>query len=60
MDFFTINNTPFVYVTGTGQFLHISYTTTKEDKEKLGHLAYIKDGKPKCPYSRIIVRRIQK
>lgn len=23
-------------------------------------LAYIKDGKPKCPYSRIIVRRIQK
>lgn len=44
VDFFSINNNPFVYVTGAGQFLHIPYSTSKEDKNKLGHLAYIKDG----------------
>lgn len=44
VDFFSINNNPFVYVVGAGLFLNIPYTTSKKDKNRLGHLAYIKDG----------------
>lgn len=44
VDFFSINNIPFVYVVGAGQFLNIPYTTTKEKKNKYGHMAYLADG----------------
>lgn len=44
VDFFKINEEPFVYVAGMGQFLHIPYITTKESKDKYGHAAYLKGG----------------
>lgn len=35
------NNSPFIYFLGFGNFVDISYTTSKRLKEKYGHLAYI-------------------
>ena len=39
-----INNHPFVYVAGFGKYTSISYETPRELKQKIGHLAYIKEG----------------
>ena len=44
VDFPSINQKNYVYVAGMGQFLHIPYTTSKKDKDKLGHIAYLKNG----------------
>ena len=44
VDFFSINDVPFVYVVGAGQFLNIPYSTSKEQKNKFGHMAYLADG----------------
>lgn len=43
-DVLSVNGTPFTYSAGFGKFLNIPYETTKEDKAKLGHFAYIKNG----------------
>jgi len=44
IDIGTINNQPFIYVVGMGQFMHIPYETNREAKKKVGYFAYIKDG----------------
>ena len=44
VDFPSINGNSFVYIVGMGQFLHIPYTTLKKDKDRLGHMAYLKNG----------------
>lgn len=41
VDLCTINNIPFVYVTGFGKFFDISYTTPRDMKKKYGYLAYL-------------------
>lgn len=44
LDIGEINNKFFIYVSGIGMFLNISYDTPKKDKKRLGYLAYIKYG----------------
>jgi len=44
VDIGTINDTPFAYVVGMGEFMHIPYETSTEAKRKNGGLAYLKDG----------------
>lgn len=41
IDICTINNIPFVYVAGYGNYTAISYETKRELKQYLGYLAYI-------------------
>lgn len=41
VDLCTINETPFVYVTGFGKFFDVSYTTSRDMKKKYGYLAYL-------------------
>ena len=41
IDVCIVNNSPFIYFLGFGNFVDISYTTSKRLKEKYGHLAYI-------------------
>lgn len=36
-----INNVPFVYVAALGSLTDVSYSTPRESKRKLGHLAYV-------------------
>ena len=43
-DVLSINGTPFTYTAGFGKLLDIPYDTKKEDKQKLGYLAYFNDG----------------
>lgn len=43
-DVLSVNGTPFTYSAGFGKFLNIPYETTKEEKTKLGYLAYVKNG----------------
>lgn len=42
VDIGTINDEPFTYVVGVGQFMNIPYETKREDKKRQGYLAYIK------------------
>lgn len=44
IDIGTINDSPFAYVVGMGQFMNIPYETTSEEKRKSGYLAYLKEG----------------
>lgn len=44
MDICIINNRPFVYVAGMGKFTDVSYDTPRKLKNKIGYLAYIKEG----------------
>jgi len=44
MDIGIINGHPFVYVTGFGKFMQISYETPRKLKKKYGHLAYLFEG----------------
>lgn len=44
MDIPKINGRPFVYVSGFGKFMNISYDTPRSLKKKYGHLAYIISG----------------
>lgn len=44
IDVGTINNKSFIYVSGIGMFLNISYETKKSDKKKYGYFAYIING----------------
>ena len=44
MDICVINNRPFVYVAGMGKFTDVSYDTPRKLKNKIGYLAYIKEG----------------
>ena len=41
IDICTINNVPFVYVAGYGNYTAVSYETKRELKQYLGYLAYI-------------------
>jgi len=41
IDIGSINNNCFVYVAGIGKFLDIPYSTPRELKKKVGHLAYL-------------------
>jgi len=42
VDIGTINDNPFVYVVGMGNFMNIPYETPSEEKKKLGYMAYLK------------------
>ena len=44
IDICTVNNKPFVYVSGFGKFMTIPFETSRESKKSFGRLAYIKDG----------------
>lgn len=44
MDICVINNRPFVYVAGMGKFTDVSYDTPRKLKNKIGYLAYVKEG----------------
>ena len=44
VEFPEVNDNPFVYVAGMGQFLHIPYSVNKESKDKFGYIAYLKGG----------------
>ena len=44
IDICTINDKPFVYSAGFGKFMNIPYETPRELKERIGHLAYIREG----------------
>lgn len=44
MDIGVVNNKAFTYVVGMGKFMHIPYETSKDIKNKIGYLAYIKEG----------------
>ncbi len=44
LDIGSINQKSFIYVSGIGMFLNISYDTPKSEKKRLGYLAYIKYG----------------
>jgi diacylglycerol kinase (ATP) len=44
MDICIINNRPFVYVAGMGKFTDVSYDTPRKLKNKIGYLAYVKEG----------------
>ena len=44
VDICTINGIPSVYVAGYGKYLNIPYMTSREDKKKLGYLAYMING----------------
>lgn len=39
-----INDHPFIYVAGFGKYTNISYETPRKLKQKIGQLAYIKEG----------------
>lgn len=44
VDIGMINDEPFTYVVGMGQFMNIPYETNREEKKKTGYFAYIKAG----------------
>lgn len=44
IDICTVNNKPFVYVSGFGKFMTIPFETSRASKKKIGKLAYLKDG----------------
>ena len=39
-----LNNNPFVYVSGFGKFINLSYETSSKSKAKYGYLAYLVSG----------------
>ena len=41
VDICRINETPFVYVAGTGKFIDIAYDTPRDMKKKFGYFAYL-------------------
>lgn len=41
VDLGLINNQPFAYVAGFGKFINVPYETSRKQKKKLGHLAYV-------------------
>lgn len=43
-DICLINNRPFIYVAGMGKFTDVSYDTPRKLKNKIGYLAYLKEG----------------
>ncbi len=44
IDICTVNEKPFVYVSGFGKFMTIPFETSRVSKKNLGRLAYLKDG----------------
>ena len=44
IDICMLNNNPFVYVSGFGKFINLSYETSSKSKAKYGYLAYLVSG----------------
>lgn len=44
IDICTVNDRPFVYVSGLGKFINIAYDTPRYLKKKFGYLAYLLEG----------------
>ena len=44
IDICTVNDKPFVYVSGFGKFMNVPYETPRALKKKIGYLAYILNG----------------
>ncbi len=44
VDICTLNDEPFVYVSGFGKFLNIPYETSRKQKKTFGYLAYLSTG----------------
>ncbi len=53
------DNEYFAYIAGFGAFTNVSYTTPQDQKNVLGHLAYVLQGMAELPYIESVKTRVE-